>query len=193
MPEQKDVSHPATERVVLPTREQLLAEGKEELILHVESLARELQRREELEEEILHLNFQEGTASLQAQVEEASRRFRVAQQEIEAFRAEILAAEEDPGRMAPRPFVFVNLEATPSGTSDPSQLRSLLTVFRRLRGDRDRLLQEADRARGEAGLLRKDLEDEQARSAKRAEEASSLQAQITALREKLADLERRIK
>src|ERR1043166_2600234 len=110
MPEPKDLERPASPLADLPPRGDLLASEKEDLVDRLESMARELQRRLDAEEEILHLNFQKGTASLQAQVEEVSRRYRTAQQELDAFRAEILASEEA-DRATPRAFVFENLEA----------------------------------------------------------------------------------
>src|SRR2546422_4598328 len=188
MPEQKDVERP--ERVIPPKHEELLGAEKEELVERVEALARELQRRMDLEEEILHLNFQKGTASLQAQVEEASRRYRVAQQELEAFRAEVLNAEDGPGRMEPKPFVFENLEGAPAERSDPSQLRALLSVFRRLRGDRDRLQQELERARKEVEQACAHLEEERSRCAKAVEESSASSTRTAALQADHERLER---
>jgi hypothetical protein len=185
MADPKDVERPVFKPAPLPTREELLAENKEELVERAESLARELQQRMELEEEILHLNFQKGTASLQSQVEEASRRYRTAQQELEIFRAEILGAEEDPGRMAPRPFLFENLDEPSVSGSDPVQLRALMAVFRRLRDDRERLQREVDLGRGEVERLSKDL--------KEAQQASSPPSdQSGPLLERVADLERRL-
>src|SRR5436190_21205054 len=105
MAEFRDLERPAPPSSDLPSRQHLLAADKEELIDRLESMARELQRRFDMEEEILHVNFQKGTASLQTQVEEASRRFRVAQQELEAFRVEIMESEGTE-RGAPRPCVF---------------------------------------------------------------------------------------
>src|SRR5262245_13422235 len=121
MPEQKnDV------RGVPPSRQILLAADKEELVEQIELLQVELQRRMEVEEEILHVNLQKGTASLQSQVEEASRRFKVAQQELEAFRLEILREEGDPAGQAPRAYIYEDLSAPPQEGPDRSTLRSLL-------------------------------------------------------------------
>lgn len=52
------------------SRESLLESDKNELIEQVESLQKELSLQAELEEENLHKKFLEGTASMQAQVEE---------------------------------------------------------------------------------------------------------------------------
>src|SRR4029077_16454234 len=139
MPDQKrEVS------AVSPSRQLLLAADKEELVQRIETLQADLQRRMELEEEILHQSLQKGTASLQSQVEEASRRFKVAQQELEAFRLEILQAEGDPAAQAPPPYIYEDLSAPPQEGPDRSHLRSLLATFRRLRDDRDRLKQEVE-------------------------------------------------
>jgi hypothetical protein len=73
MPDQKQDARSAS-----PSRQILLSADKEELVGVIETLQADLQRRMEVEEEILHLNLQRGTASLQSQVEEASRRFKVA-------------------------------------------------------------------------------------------------------------------
>src|SRR6185295_1289669 len=133
----------------LPSRQILLAADREELVERIELLQAELQRRMDVEEELLHVNLQKGTASLQTQVEEASRRFKVAQQELEAFRLEILQAEGDPAAQTPRPYIYEDLSAPPQEGPDRSQLRSLLAVFRRLRDERDRLKQDVDKARSE--------------------------------------------
>src|ERR1041385_3631503 len=105
MPDQK--SDPSLSRQIL------LSADREELIEKIELLQGELQRRMDAEEEHLHMNLQRGTASLQAQVEEASRRFKAAQQELEAFRLEILQAEGDLASAAPRPYIYEDLSRPP--------------------------------------------------------------------------------
>jgi hypothetical protein len=161
MPDQKkDV------REVPPSRQILLATDKEDLVERVELLQSELQRRMDLEEEVLHQSLQKGTASLQAQVEEASRRFKVAQEELEAFRLEILQAEGDPAAQAPRPYIYEDLSAPPQEGPDRSQLRSLLATFRRLRDDRDRLKKEVEQARYDAQKSRGEMEAHKTRADK---------------------------
>src|SRR2546421_12599819 len=103
MPDQK--SDPRGAASPHLSRQILLSADREELIEKIEILQAELQRRMDAEEELLHANLQRGTASLQSQVEEASRRFRTAQQELEAFRLEVLQAEGDPVQAAPRPYI----------------------------------------------------------------------------------------
>lgn len=142
MPEQKNGV-----RSPLPSRQVLLAADKEELVERIESLQADLQRRMDVEEEILHAGLQKGTASLQSQVEEASRRFKIAQQELEAFRLEILRDEGDPAGQAPRPYIYEDLSAPPQEGPDRSTLRSLLASFRRLRDERDRLKREIEQAK----------------------------------------------
>jgi hypothetical protein len=144
MPDQKsDV------RAALPSRQILLASDKEELVGIIEALQIDLQRRMDVEEEILHASLQKGTASLQSQVEEASRRFKIAQQELDAFRLEILRDEGDPAGLAPRPYIYEDLTAPPQEGPDRSTLRSLLTSFRRLRDERDRLKSEVEQKKSE--------------------------------------------
>lgn len=176
MPDQKkDV------REIPPSRQILLAADKEELVERIESLQADLQRRMELEEEVLHQSLQKGTASLQAQVEEASRRFKVAQQELEAFRLEILQAEGDPAALSPRPYVYEDLSAPPQEGPDRSQLRSLLATFRRLRDERDRLKQEIDKAREDADKARAEVVHEKSRTERAAAELSTLGVTIADL------------
>src|SRR6185295_20030731 len=150
----------------LPSRQILLAADREELVERIELLQAELQRRMDVEEELLHVNLQKGTASLQTQVEEASRRFKVAQQELEAFRLEILQAEGDPAAQTPRPYIYEDLSAPPQEGPDRSQLRSLLATFRRLRDDRDRLKLEVETARADATKARSEVEGHKTRAEK---------------------------
>lgn len=165
-----------------PSRQILLAADKEELVTRIEALQVDLQRRMDVEEEILHLNLQKGTASLQAQVEEASRRFKVAQQELDAFRLEILQAEGDPSGQAARPYIYEDLSAPPQEGPDRSQLRSLLAVFRRLRDERDRLKQET----GQTSQAMAALQSEAQAATLRAEKSG---AEISTMAVTIADFE----
>src|SRR6185295_18360754 len=158
----------------LPSRQILLAADREELVERIELLQAELQRRMDVEEELLHVNLQKGTASLQTQVEEASRRFKVAQQELEAFRLEILQAEGDPAAQTPRPYIYEDLSAPPQEGPDRSQLRSLLQTFRRLRDERDRLRQEVEQSKVEVVELRDAAQREKVRAEKGAAEIATL-------------------
>jgi predicted nucleic acid-binding Zn-ribbon protein len=132
-------------------RQHLLNTEKEELVERIEFLQAELQRRMDVEEEQLHANFQRGTASLQSQVEEASRRFQAAQQELEAFRLEVLRSEGDSSAGSPRPYIYEDLSAPPTEGPNRDELRGLLAAFRRLRDDRDRHKRELEQARKELG------------------------------------------
>lgn len=156
------------------SRQALQAADREELIERIEALQADLQRRMDTEEEILHLNLQKGTASLQSQVEEASQRFRVAQQELEAFRLEVLDAAGDPAGKAPRPYVFEDLSAPPQEGPQRSALRGILSVFRRLRDERDRFRDDLGIAQAEAARLSGELAAEQLRREKAAAELSTL-------------------
>jgi predicted nucleic acid-binding Zn-ribbon protein len=147
-------------------RQLLLATDKGELVERIEFLQAELQRRMDVEEELVHANFQRGTASLQSQVEEASRRFRAAQQELEAFRLEILRSEGDPSAGTPRPYIYEDLSAPPTEGPSRDELRGLLAAFRRLRDDRDRNRRELEQAR-------KDLGSEKVRAEKAAAELAT--------------------
>jgi chromosome segregation ATPase len=148
------------------SRQILLSADREELIEKIELLQGELQRRMDAEEELLHLNLQRGTASLQSQVEEASRRFKAAQAELEAFRLEILQAEGDPAGAA-RPYIYEDLSRPPQEGPKRSELRGLLAAFRRLRDDRDRQKRESEAARNE-------LAAEKAKGEKAASELATL-------------------
>jgi len=161
MPDQKSDPRASLSRQIL------LSADREELIEKIELLQGDLQRRMDAEEELLHLNLQRGTASLQSQVEEASRRFKVAQQELEAFRLEILQSEGDPAANAPRPYIYEDLTRPPKEGPDRNELRGLLAAFRRLRDDRDRQKKDAEGARNE-------LAAERARSEKASAEAATM-------------------
>ena len=180
MPDQKQDA-----RSISPSRQILLSADKEELVGVIETLQADLQRRMEVEEEILHLNLQRGPASLQSQVEEASRRFKVAQQELEAFRLEILSEEGDPAAKAPRPYIYEDLSAPPQEGPDRNTLRSLLASFRRLRDDRDRMKLEVERAAAdkvEAAKLGSTIAELEAEGKRLKQELDAALAELQTLR-----------
>ncbi|RPH38773.1 MAG: hypothetical protein EHM91_13375, partial [Planctomycetota bacterium] len=184
MPDQKQDARSAS-----PSRQILLAADKEELVGVIETLQADLARRMEVEEEILHLNLQRGTASLQSQVEEASRRFKVAQQELEAFRLEILREEGDPAGQAPRPYIYEDLSAPPQEGPDRNTLRSLLASFRRLRDDRDRLKLEVERAatdKAEVAKLGSTIAELEAAGNRLKQELDAARAELQQLRDEVA-------
>jgi hypothetical protein len=184
MPDQKhDVKSASASRQIL------LAADKDELVGIIETLQADLQKRMEVEEEILHLNLQRGTASLQSQVEEASRRFKVAQQELEAFRLEILNEEGDPAGQAPRPYIYEDLSAPPQEGPDRNTLRSLLASFRRLRDDRDRLKGEVERAAADkvdASRLRAAVGELEAAGTRLKQELDAARAELQRLRDEIS-------
>jgi hypothetical protein len=72
----KELDRLMKEHKAARSRAQLLEADKNELVEQVEALQRELELKSELEEELLHKKFQEGTASMQSQVEEVQARAR---------------------------------------------------------------------------------------------------------------------
>lgn len=85
---QKELERLMKEHKAVRSRAQLLEADKNELVEQVESLQRELELKSEIEEEQLHKKFQEGTASMQKQVEEVKKRGETLAQEIEKLRVE---------------------------------------------------------------------------------------------------------
>ena len=71
---QKELDRLMKENRASKTKAQLLESNKAELAETIHVLQRELELKSELEEERLHKKFAEGTASMQAQVEEVKRR-----------------------------------------------------------------------------------------------------------------------
>src|SRR5258708_39339222 len=69
-------------------RVQLLEADKKKPVEQVESLQRERELKSELEEEPLHKKYEEGTASMQAQVEEVKKRAQAIDRELERLRVE---------------------------------------------------------------------------------------------------------
>jgi hypothetical protein len=71
---QKELDRLMKEHRAAKTKAQLLESNKNELAETIHALQRELDLKSELEEERLHKKFVEGTASMQAQVEEVKRK-----------------------------------------------------------------------------------------------------------------------
>ncbi|MBV8879708.1 MAG: transposase [Planctomycetaceae bacterium] len=84
----KELDRLMKEHKAARSRAQLLEADKNELIEQVEALQRELELKSELEEELLHKKFEEGTASMQAQVEEVKKRAQAIDRELERLRGE---------------------------------------------------------------------------------------------------------
>jgi chromosome segregation ATPase len=84
----KELERLMKEHKAARSRAQLLEVDKNELVEQVESLQRELELKSDLEEELLHKKFEEGTASMQAQVEEVKRRAQAADDELGRLRTE---------------------------------------------------------------------------------------------------------
>jgi DNA repair exonuclease SbcCD ATPase subunit len=79
------------------SRAQLLEADKNELVEQVESLQRELELKSELEEETLHKKFEEGTASMQAQVEEVKRRAQAIDRDLARAKADNATLQQQVG------------------------------------------------------------------------------------------------
>ncbi|HLY11965.1 MAG TPA: transposase [Planctomycetota bacterium] len=84
----KELDRLMKEHKAARSRAQLLEADKNELVEQVEALQRELELKSELEEELLHKKFEEGTASMQAQVEEVKKRAQAIDRELERLRVE---------------------------------------------------------------------------------------------------------
>jgi len=84
----KELDRIMKEHKAARSRAQLLEADKNELVEQVEALQRELELKSELEEELLHKKFEEGTASMQAQVEEVKNRAQAIDRELERLRGE---------------------------------------------------------------------------------------------------------
>src|SRR5579862_8601499 len=84
----KELDRLMKEHKAARSRAQLLEADKNELVEQVEALQRELELKSELEEELLHKKFEEGTASMQAQVEEVKQRAQAIDRELERLRGE---------------------------------------------------------------------------------------------------------
>jgi predicted nucleic acid-binding Zn-ribbon protein len=84
----KELDRLMKEHKAARSRAQLLEADKNELVEQVESLQRQLDLKADLEEELLHKKFQEGTASMQSQVEEVKKRAQAIDNERERLRVE---------------------------------------------------------------------------------------------------------
>jgi chromosome segregation ATPase len=93
----KELDRLMKEHKAARSRAQLLEADKNELVEQVESLQRELELKSDLEEEMLHKKFEEGTASMQAQVEEVRRRAHATEQELGRARAQQSSLESQLG------------------------------------------------------------------------------------------------
>jgi chromosome segregation ATPase len=89
----KELDRLMKEHKAARSRAQLLEADKNELVEQVESLQRQLDLKADLEEELLHKKFQEGTASMQSQVEEVKKRAQAIDNERERLRGENASLE----------------------------------------------------------------------------------------------------
>src|SRR5436189_6136701 len=94
----KELDRLMKEQRAARSRAQLLEADKNELVEQVEALQRELELKSDLEEELLHKKFEEGTASMQSQVEEVKRRAQVSDAELQRLRTENARLEEKVSR-----------------------------------------------------------------------------------------------
>jgi hypothetical protein len=151
------------------TRAQLLESDKNELVGRVENLERQLQLKEELEEETLHRRLEEGLASLQGQVEDLRRRYQDALGELEAARARTgeLSRQLEDAR-GTREAAVAELDAAQKEAA-------------RLREDRDRVQKEAEATLARLGALERQLADEQSRARGAEKARNDLVGQILGL------------
>jgi len=154
------------------SRARLLEADKNELISRVENLERQLQLKEDLEEETLHKRVEEGLASLQKQVEDLRGRYQGALQDLESSRADAAGLKE-------------KLDDV-QGTHDAAlaELEDLHKEAARLRQDRDRVEKEAEATLARTGTLEKQLAEEQSRARGAEKARSDLVGQILGLQQK---------
>ena len=173
----KELDRLMREQKAVRSRAELLEADRTELVAQVEALQRELELQSELEEENLHKKFQEGTASMQAQVEEIRRQLKDARDEAAALR-ERAAGEE------------ARVRAAEQARQD------LVQQVLRLQGDLEPVKSELKTAKADLVRQRSELEEARAKggegvqSERRRREAAEQEAFM--LRGRLGDLERAV-
>jgi chromosome segregation ATPase len=186
------------------SRAELLETNKNELIERVEGLQRQLQLKSELEEEALHKKFEEGTASLQAQVEDLRKRHQTAASEATGLRTSLEEARRDTARVkAQIPVLEAKAEEARElsarledlqSTHDAAltQLRAAQREGERLAEDRDRIEQEAEASVSRAEKLESSLADAQSKHRGAEKARGDLVAQILELQSRIEALQQEV-
>jgi predicted nucleic acid-binding Zn-ribbon protein len=217
----KELDRMMKEHKAARSRAQLLEADKNELVEQVEALQRELELKSELEEELLHKKYEEGTASMQAQVEEVKKRAQAIDRELERLRGEnvkleaTLAAERE--KVARARELEPRLSAANKDVQelqvDNARLQNVLESSDKRLAEHDKALQteqsrlrEAERARTElveqvlklqakdsqSARTAKDLEAHRAELAKAEELVRAAAKENSGLRARAADLEAKL-
>src|SRR5262249_18870731 len=150
----KELDRLMKEHKAARSRAQLLEADKNELVEQVEALQRELQLKSELEEELLQKKFEEGTASMQAQVEEVKRRAGDSDVEMQKLRVE--NARLDAALTGEREKVMRYREMEP-------RLEATLKDAQELHRDNARLQSEAEAAKTRLSDLDRAMQGEQSK------------------------------
>ncbi len=196
---QKELDRLMKENRASKTKAQLLESNKADLAETIHALQRELELKSELEEERLHKKFAEGTASMQAQVEEVKRRAQETAAALERVRVDnarlqaMLDAEsEKTGQTAPKlnaalkDVQDLNRENARYQTELENAGRRLHELETGLEKEQSRL-REAEHARTEMVEQVLKLQAKEAASAKSLKELDALRAQLQRAEELVRD------
>lgn len=187
------------------SRASLLEADKNELVEQVEALQRELELKSELEEELLHKKFEEGTASMQAQVEEVRKRAAANDRELERLRGENAKLDSQLG--TERQKAAKAREAEDRLRKSDDELRELQHDNVRMKGaldssdrrqaEQDKALQqeqsklrEAERARTELVEQVLQLQAKNGEAAKSAKDLDASRAEVARVEQLLRDAAR---
>jgi len=196
----KELDRLMKEHKAARSRAQLLEADKNELVEQVEALQRELELKSELEEELLHKKFEEGTASMQSQVEEVKKRAGAIDRELERLRAENAKLEAQLGgereKVARLKEFEPKLQSALKDVQDLSSVKSRYqeeaeATARRL-ADHEKALQneqsrlrEAERARTELVEQVLQLQAKGVETARKAKDVESLRTELGKLEEEI--------
>jgi DNA repair exonuclease SbcCD ATPase subunit len=207
----KELDRLMREQKAVRSRAELLEADRTELVAQVEALQRELELQSELEEENLHKKYQEGTASMQSQVEEIRRQLKDARDEAETLRqraageeARVRAAEQARQDLVQQVLrLQSDLEPAKSelriAKADLIRQRSELEEARAKGGEgveaerkrREAAEQEAFMLRGRLGDLERAVENSRGENKSAREEARKAAADLEKAREEGTKIRRR--
>jgi chromosome segregation ATPase len=179
----KELDRMLREHKAMRGRAQLLESDKNELVEQVEVLQRELQLKEELEEETLHRKLQEGLASLQSQVEELRKKYAAAASEVETARAETGRLQDDKARLRRESEEAGTKAEEARQTRDAAlaEVRTLQDEATRAAADCDRVEKEAEAELARFAELEKELGEQQFRARSAEKARTDLVAQVLKL------------
>lgn len=193
----KELDRMMKEHKAARSRAQLLEVDKNELVEQVEALQRELELKSELEEELLHKRFEEGTASMQSQVEEVKKRAQMIDHELERLQVEnakleaTLAAERE--KVARARDTEQRLDAALKEIQDlhrdNARLQSVLEASDRRLAEHDKALETEQSKLREAERARTELVEQVLQLQARLGDATRAGKDVEALRAELAKVE----